>query len=106
MPETPRFKIDQYGNHIYYDDTGSIHRTGGPAIVASNGYKEWRHHGELHRTDGPAMKEDNKPYWYLFGYRCWKYEHNRLSLFNILEPSRCVLSFSFSQKIRAIKEKK
>lgn len=41
------------------------HRDDGPAIVGSNGHKEWWQMGDLHRVGGPAVEHSNgsKEWW-------------------------------------------
>jgi hypothetical protein len=44
---------------------------------------------ELHRIDGPAVEYLNGiRTWYLNGKFMFKYKHNKIALFSILEPCR------------------
>lgn len=47
-----------------YRLNGKLHRTDGPAVEDTNGYRAWYQHGQRHRTDGPAIDWSN-------GYRAW-----------------------------------
>jgi hypothetical protein len=48
--------VDSHGNHRYYLD-GLLHNPVGPALITSNGYKEWYIHGkQIH----PAWLETRK----------------------------------------------
>lgn len=38
---------------------GKKHREDGPALINSDGYREWYKNGELHRDDGPAIIHPN-----------------------------------------------
>lgn len=45
-----------------------LHRTDGPAVIRSNGKRLWFQNGQLHRPDGPAIEYTNGYYeWYLNG---------------------------------------
>jgi hypothetical protein len=46
---------------------GKRHRIFLPAIVYSNGDKEYWENGKRHRTDGPAVIYGDKKYWFLNG---------------------------------------
>jgi hypothetical protein len=43
----------KYGNG--YEINGKLHRTDDPAVIYSNGEKNYYNDGNLHRTDGPAV---------------------------------------------------
>ena len=58
--------IDKYITE-WYDEYGSIHRTGGPAKIWPNGCEDWLQHGELHRDGGPAVIRNHHYFEY------WKY---------------------------------
>ena len=49
----------------YRNEKGKLHRTDGPAIEWSDGYKEYWVDGKRHRTDGPAVEGSDgyKEYW-------------------------------------------
>lgn len=58
--------MDQYGNVLYRDAAGRLHRLDGPAWIEPNGRENWYKHGKLHRLDGPAVSggEDGwESYW-------------------------------------------
>lgn len=49
---------------------GNKHRVDGPAVIYTNGTKEWYFNNKLHRTDGPAMMLYNgSKFWFLNGMR-------------------------------------
>jgi len=55
-PEMSKMAIDSYGNKIWRNTAGKLHRLGGPAhIDVINGYSSWYINGKLHRSDGPAL---------------------------------------------------
>jgi hypothetical protein len=61
-------EIDEYGDKIWYNDAGQIHREDGPAIEASNGSKYWYVNGKFHREDGPAWaSRSGSKTWYING---------------------------------------
>ena len=73
-----RVVVNEYGNRRYYNSAGYLHRTNGPAIETSNGYKSWWQDGELHRTDGPAVEyASGDKVWYINGKRLTEAEFNQ-----------------------------
>ena len=45
---------------------GKFHREDGPAIVYTNGDKQWCINGDYYREDGPAIEYfDGDKFWYL-----------------------------------------
>lgn len=62
----PPTRIDESGTCFWEDDSGRAHRDFDlPAIVWSNGNREWCLNGELHRIGGPAVEYSNgdKEWW-------------------------------------------
>jgi len=62
--------LDKYefdGGNIYYVKKGTniLHNPYGPAVINTNGYKEYWIEGKLHRLDGPARIWNNfkQEYW-------------------------------------------
>ena len=57
---------DKFG-YIYYckKNTNLLHNLYGPAIIHTNGYKEYWVNNKLHRLDGPAriFVDDEDEYW-------------------------------------------
>jgi hypothetical protein len=52
----------------YKNQLGQYHRTDGPALIWSDGGKEWLINGKRHREDGPAVEwDDGIKSWYLNG---------------------------------------
>ena len=47
-----------YKDKIEYQENGLLHshREDGPAVIHSNGIKEWYLNGKQHREDGPALE--------------------------------------------------
>ena len=63
-----RIEVDGLGNRFYYNSTGQLHRTDGPAIEDVDGDKRWYQNGQLHRTDGPAIEWDSgDKAWFING---------------------------------------
>ena len=62
--------VRNHNGTFYYNKDGLFHREDGPAIIWTNGSKEWFFCGQLHREDGPAIEQAN-------GSRQW-YLHDRL----------------------------
>ena len=61
-----RIEVDGYGNRLYYNSAGLLHRDDGPAIEYPDGSKYWWQNGLLHRIDGPAIiLPDGRKWWYL-----------------------------------------
>jgi len=65
MTEQPAGTIDEYNDIYWRLPNGKLHREDGPAIVRSNGSKQWWFRGDLHRIDGPAIVWDDgtKEWW-------------------------------------------
>jgi len=59
-----------YNNKIeWVNKSKKLHRVDGPAIIFTNGHKEWYLNGKLHRVDGPAIEWYNgMKSWFLNGY--------------------------------------
>ena len=52
----------------YRNEKGQLHKTNGPALIWSDGRKEWWINGKRHREDGPAVEwDDGIKSWYLNG---------------------------------------
>jgi hypothetical protein len=61
-----------------------LHRDGGPAIIFSNGDKQWFCKGRLHRTDGPAAEYANgHKEWWLGGRQVYEKEVEELRARNL-----------------------
>ena len=53
------------GTRRWYNESGQLHRSDGPAIEYANGDKYWYQNSQLHRTDGPAVECVNSDnLWY------------------------------------------
>jgi len=52
---------------IFKDKNLEYHREDGPAIIYSNGDKDWYKNGKRHRLDGPAVDWENRKEWCLNG---------------------------------------
>ena len=52
------------GTKYWYNDKYQLHRTDGPAIEWTNGYKAWYQNDKRHREDGPAYEGSSK-LWFL-----------------------------------------
>lgn len=49
---------------------GKLHRLDGPAVVFSNGTKQWYQNNKFHRLDGPAIiSVDGTKHWFVNGMR-------------------------------------
>ena len=73
-----RVEVDAFGTREYYNNAGYLHRTDGPAIVCTNGHKEWWQNGRLHRTGGPAIEAvDGYKAWYINGGRLTEAEFSQ-----------------------------
>jgi hypothetical protein len=61
-------EIDEYGDKVWRNEQGQLHREDGPAIEWANGGKYWYLNGKRHREDGPALEYiDGSKSWYLNG---------------------------------------
>ena len=59
-------RIGQFGETIYTNSDGQLHRVHGPAVVYPNGSEFWFQCGQHHRIDGPAsIYADGLRRWYL-----------------------------------------
>ena len=60
--------VDQWGDRIYRNPMGQLHRVYGPALECANGTRRWYLNGNIHRTDGPAAEyADGTKAWCLNG---------------------------------------
>jgi hypothetical protein len=58
--------IDKYGNKIWKNEQGQLHRLDGPAVIRTDGTQEWYVNGKIHRIDGPAIiRKNGSQYWYI-----------------------------------------
>lgn len=56
------------GSKFWKNESGELHRVGGPAVEYVDGTKEWYINNCLHRVDGPAVETfDGVRYWYFHG---------------------------------------
>lgn len=63
--QSPNGKVNSHGTVLYKNESGKLHRDGGPAKVEVNGHEEWYQNGKLHREDGPALKfDEDYQEWY------------------------------------------
>ena len=73
-----RIEAAKDGTRRYYNRSGQLHRTDGPAIEDADGSAEWYQNGRLHRTDGPAIKwDDNDEWWCINGVQLSEAEFNQ-----------------------------
>ena len=71
---------DPFGNRIYYNSHGQVHRAGGPAIITLDGSEYWYCNGKQHRSDGPAATWPGHPgLYYLNGAHVSAVKHKRLT---------------------------
>ena len=60
----------RYHKWEWRDHLVRLHRVDDPAVIGSNGRREWWWRGRRHRADGPAvMWPDGRKEWYLHGDR-------------------------------------
>lgn len=60
--------INEYGDTIFRNYLGHLHRIHGPAVVTQVGGEYWYRDNILHRTDGPAMiHHTGECGWYIDG---------------------------------------
>ena len=73
-----RIEVDGYGNRLYYNSAGLLHRDDGPAIEYPDGSKSWCQNGRLHRIDSPAVEWWNgDKAWYINGEELTESEFNQ-----------------------------
>lgn len=62
----PYILADKITTRYFLDPEFTIHhRTDGPAIIRTDGHKEWRINGNLHRIGAPAVEwADGSKSWY------------------------------------------
>jgi len=59
--------IESNGRQFWYVK-GQCHREDGPAVIFSDGSKKWFLHNKIHRVGGPAViYSDGTKYWYVNG---------------------------------------
>ena len=58
------------GGAVWTYKDGYLHNEDGPAIIHSNGDKEWWFNNQRHRTDGPAViRNSGRQEWWVNGRR-------------------------------------
>ena len=58
----------EYGDRVWRNPAGQLHREVGPAVETAYGTKKWYVNGKLHRTNGPAIERTyGAKQWYLNG---------------------------------------
>jgi len=63
---------DSEGNKRWKNKQWLPHRTDGPAIECTDGYKAWYKNGKCHREDGPAIEKNG-------GFKAWYIDGARLT---------------------------
>ena len=59
---------EHQGNKWWLDEQGKFGRTGAPAVIYSNGDREWWNHGVQTREEGPAVdRADGHKEWIVGG---------------------------------------
>ena len=67
MPEPPT-RFGSRGDRFWENEDGKKHNTDGPAVIKSDGTKEWWINGKRHREDGPAVEHNDGSYeWWVDG---------------------------------------
>jgi len=63
------------------NEDGELHNVDGPAVIYTNGNKEWRVNGKLHRIYGPAVTlVDGREFYVINNVEMPKQEHQWLML--------------------------
>lgn len=57
--ENIKYFVNLHGDMIFKDSQGLYHSDNGPAIIRSNGIKEYFCHGKRHNIAGPAIKDSS-----------------------------------------------
>ena len=64
MDNESYLEIDKFGNKIWTNKEGVLHRLGGPAYEDIDGTKQCWQNGERHRLDGPEIElADGRKGW-------------------------------------------
>lgn len=71
----------------YHNTNNKLHRTGGPALENSYGFKGYYANGQRHRIEGPAfIWPDGPAQWYLYDEKLTEAEHTeRVAAMNKVE---------------------
>ena len=113
-----RIEVDKRGTRRYFNNADEMHRTDGPAVVHSNGRKEWYINGQRHRIDGPAIElVDGSRYWYQNGllhrtdgpaieypngFRAWWISDKRMSEAEFLAATQPVVEMTVADVDRLV----
>ena len=63
----------------YNDETGELHREGGPALIYPDGEEQWFSNGETHREGGPALTDSyGDDIWYWHGTQMSEEEYKEM----------------------------
>jgi hypothetical protein len=87
-------EVDRFGNQIWYNEDGKLHRTDGPAIISANGHQYWYQHDNLYREDGPAQiwPRGDVDWWLngnMYTFEDW------LDIVNISDESKVMLKLKY-----------
>lgn len=106
MREKQYIHIDEEGDKSYFADREMkiLHRTDGPAVESTNGYRAWWMHGELHRVDGPAVEwSDGSKEWYLNGAQYTEKEFEKIVRPQPLELTLDQIAAKFNIDVKNLK---
>lgn len=60
--------VNKRGTREWWSSDDLLHRIGGPAVIGTDGTREWLVRGRYHREDGPALElPDGTKQWHLNG---------------------------------------
>jgi hypothetical protein len=90
--------IDEYGNELWYNSDGKLHREDGHAAEFWYGTKEWWLNGKHHREDGPAIEfTDGYKEWWLNDKLVYSDSENNTDQFEISkEMKRSIIKYKLS----------
>ena len=83
-----KLTINEFGNKIWRNENGELHREDGPAIEYTDSSKEWWIDGKRHRSDGAAIEYGN-------GYRSWYYHGKYINCHSQEEFERFLIENTF-----------
>jgi hypothetical protein len=69
MKKIKKYSVKEFDDRTVYYYGKKIHRKDKPAVIFTNGRKEWYKHGKLHRKGAPAVLDKHGEEWFHNGKR-------------------------------------
>ena len=91
-----KVKINKFGEKVWRNAAGDLHRLDGPAVVSSKGTLEWWVNGVRHRLDGPAIELTHAKVWLIHGVRYANFKDFQAAG-NLTDEQMCILRLKYGE---------